>query len=200
MYDLEMIFQVLLISDVPEKISKRINETIDSFCAGGIDVSDHQTFNDCISRFIGQIYKNGLVFPKTLDSRTSLAEAISLIEQHYESQGASGYDAAYLDAVDKSGKGIEHVLRELADFIKSTEIAHWLNSFYLSNIDPIDKNRHLEIIIDLLKKYPLHLPDNIRKGNPARFIRYYRDLIELVVSSEKFSGQLVSSGRNIGPN
>jgi hypothetical protein len=200
MYDLDMILRTLSISDMPEMISQRIKETMDSFFAGGIDVSDHQKFNERISEFVRQIYGNALMFPRMLKSDAVLAEAINLLDQYYESPGGRGYDAAYLEAVDKPGKGIEHVLRELADFMKSREITHWLNSFYLSNIDPIDKNLHLEIVKSLLGKYFNHLPDSIRERNPASFIKYYRNLIDLVVSSEKFSGQLASSGRNIGPN
>jgi len=200
MKDLDAILQNLLCSNMPELISNKIDEALDSFDIDAVIVFSHREFNDCICRFIRQIYGNGLIFPKALDSRTALMEAISLLEQHYESQGAAGYDAAYLDTVDESGKGIHFVLRELAELVKSIEISRWLESCYVFIIDPIDKDQHLEIIIDLLRKHPIHIPDSIRMGNPASFIRYYRDLIELVVSIERFSMQLAGPVKNLEPN
>jgi hypothetical protein len=200
MKNLDTILQNLLCSSMPELIGRKIEEASDGFDIDTLAVSNHQEFNDCISRFIGHIYENGLVFAKILDSRTSLSEAISLLEQHYENQGTSGYDAAYLDAIDESGKGIQFVLRGLTELVKTLEVSRWLESYYASIIDPVDKGQHLKIIIDLVKKYPIHFPDNIREGNPARFINYYQDLIELVVSVEKLSAQLAGLGRNLGPN
>lgn len=197
---LDTILRILLCTSKPELISNKIDEALDSFDIDAFIVSNHQEFNDCISSFIRHIYNNGLVFPKILDSRKALSEAISFIEQYYEHQGGCGYDAAYLDAIDESSRGIQFVLRELAELVKTIEVSRWLDSCYASNIDPIDKNQHLEIIIHLFGKYSPYFPDNILKGNPARFIKYYRDLIDLVLSGEKFSAQLAGHGRNFWPS
>jgi hypothetical protein len=198
MTNLDVILSTLIDSDMPESISQKIDETLNSFNIDALFVSSHEEFNDCIGGFIRQIYGNGLVLSKTLDSHTALAEAINILEQYYENQGASGYDAAYLDVIDETGKGIQFVLRELAELVKAMEVSRWLNSVYISLIDPIDKNQHLEIVKSLLEKYSDHFSTGIKESSPVSFIKSYRELIEIVISSENLNRHIIGSKRNLG--
>ncbi len=188
------ILDTLIKSEVPEQISGRIDATFESFILK-YTVKSHQDFNRCLADFIQYFYKNGLLQAKSLCHKTALGEAIDLLELYYDSQDAIGYDAAYLDAVGNSGKGIGFVLQKIAEIIKTREIAQWQNSVFLSTIDPLDKNRHLEIVEVIIGKYGALFPDEIRSEKPVCFIDLYRELIIIIVSSEKQIRQIASPSR-----
>lgn len=177
----------------PRMISDKIDSTFGSFQLPAIRITSHQEFNGEIAHFIQHIYLRGITKPITLDNRKALTEAIYLLDSNYESSGAAGYDAAYLEVVDESGKGLDYVLTQLAETVKNLEAQKWINAFYLQNINPIDKRKHFEIIKYLFEKYPEYFPDNIKVGNPIRFCKHYRELIATVLQSESFIRHLQTS-------
>jgi hypothetical protein len=184
------ILDTLIKSEVPEQISGRIDAAFESFILMKYTVKSHQDFNCCIADFIQHIYKNGLLQAKLLCHKTAIEEAIDLLERYYDSQGARGYDTAYLDALEDSGGGVDSVLRQISEILKGVEISKWINSYFVSVIDPLDKDQHLEIIKTIFGNYPSHFPKLMTNGNPARFISLYRELIESIVSSEKSLSQI----------
>jgi hypothetical protein len=200
MYDISIILKTLINSEIPDQISQKIDSAYEAFEKTQITIRSHRDFNECIAAIVWHIYLNGLLLPKNLGKDAGLGEAIGILEHHYDNQNATGYDAAYLDAVEDTGKGIEFVLQKIAEIIKAMEIAQWQNSVFFSTIDPLDKNRHLEIVRVLLEKYGTRFPENIRFANPVRFIGLYREIIESVVSSEKLIRQIASPSKYLNIN
>jgi len=193
MSKLESILTILINSEIPNIISKKIEIATADFATSPTKIANYQEFNYQIAEYIRWIYREGLIVPIFLNDRQAFSEAISLLDGYYDSQGAIGYDAAYFDAIDESGKGIGFVRQEIAESIKAIELNRWVDSLFLTIIDPLDKQQRLELVKALLKKYADDLPENIQNGNPAQFANYYRQIIELVVSGERFAQSLINN-------
>jgi hypothetical protein len=145
---------------------------------------------------VRHLCQHGLSIPRTLTHRTALSEAVDLLDRYYEGGGIQGFDAALLDATDKNGKGPEFVLRQLSEVIKEREVRQYRNYQFLSLIDPTDRDTHRQIVERLIVEQGSLLSDDLKTGNPARFAKYYRDLLEMVISSEAFFTQIRNSSRS----
>ena len=192
MEKLESILTILINSDVPDIISKKIEIAIKDFEASPTKIAHHQEFNYQIAEYIRWIYRKGLIIPISLNDRQAFSEAVNLLDSYFDSLGTGGYEAAYLDAIDEMGKGIGIIRQEIAEIIKTIEISRWVDSLFFTIIDPLDKQQRLEVIKALLEKYAGDLPENIKKGNPAQFANYYRQFLELAASGERFTRSLIN--------
>ena len=192
MRKLDTILMALINPEVPDLISKKIESAAESFEASSPQIVCHQEFNRHVAEYIQFICKEGLGLPIFLKTKQALSEGISLLDNYYGSLGTGGYEAAYLDAIDDMGKGIGFVRREMAKIIKTIEINRWVDSLFLTTIDPLDKQQRLEVVKALLEKYAGDLPENMKKGNPAQFANYYRQLLELAVSAERLTRSLIN--------
>jgi len=191
--NIENILSELIESVQARMISDRIDSAFRSLQLPGVKVVSHCEFNNQIALFIQHIFRDGLINPVNLDKNAALAEAISLIDLHYEGFGVIGYESAYLEVIDESGKGLESVLTKMAEIIKSIETQKWLNAYYLRNINPLDKNLHAEIVKSLFEQYPEYYPENILTIDPVCFCQHYRELLDIVVQSEGFIRHLFNS-------
>lgn len=176
-----------------QRISDRIEYARNSFNLMTSDVKSHSEFNQEISRFIQHVYSRGLLVSKVVSSKGALSEAINLLDQYYGNQGGDGYNEAYLDAVSTTGKGIEFVLQALAEIISQREIGRYINWLFASIIDPTDKETHEVTIEGIIKKFGSLLPEEIVTGNPVRFVKNYRDLIETIISTNNLLKQIETS-------
>jgi hypothetical protein len=183
-----------LIESIPARtISDMIDSAFRSFQLPGERVASHNEFNEHIALFIQHIYRDGFINPVNLDKNAALAEAISLLDLYYEGFGVIGYESAYLDVIDDTGKGFEFVVTKMAEIIKNIETQKWLNAYYLRNINPLDKNLHAEIIKSLFEQHPEYYPENILTIDPVCFCQHYRELLDIVVQSEGLIRHLFNS-------
>ena len=182
-------------SEAALEISEKIDRALQSFQPGAVEIASHRELIDAIARLVEHLYQHGLSVPRTLTHRSALSEALDLLDRYYESGGILGLDAALLDATDTDGKGPEFVLRQLSEIIKEREVRQYLNYRYLSAIDPTDRDMHRWIVERLIVEQESLLPQDLKTGNPARFAKYYRDLLELVISSDTFFAQIRSSSK-----
>lgn len=171
------------------RISDRMEDALQAFRVN--EISSHIEFNGELRRFACHIYRTGLPVPRVISPRTALSEAIALLDRHYG--GDNGYYEAYLDAIDKEGKGFDFVLRSLTEMIKEIEIERKVNWQFASTIDPCDREEHLRIVTEILARFGSYLPEGILSGNPARFVRNYRQLLEIIISTNSLIKGIESS-------
>jgi hypothetical protein len=194
MIPLYELFTQLRGASVIRIIHERIDESRRHFKPELIEIKSYRDFNQQIAECIQHLYSDGLLVPRRVSLRTAMAEGLDLLEHHYEGNGGmQGYDAAYLDAVGSQGRGFEFVLSQLAESIRDREIIRYTNGQFSVLIDPSDWNTHKQIVEEIVEKYAAFLPDDIRFGNPDRFINYYRDLIEVILSSDQTIEQVGNS-------
>jgi hypothetical protein len=194
MFSLDELFAQLRGASVIRIIHERIDEARRHFKTGLMEIKSHRDFNQQTALFIQYLYSDGLLAPRRISLRAAMAEGLDLLERHYEGNGGmQGYDAAYLDAVDSQGRGFDFVLSQLAEGIRDREIFRYTNGQFSVLIDPSDWNTHKRIVEEIVEKYVAFLPDDICFGSPDRFINYYRDLIEVILSSDQTIEQVRNS-------
>ncbi|MCX6827692.1 MAG: hypothetical protein NT002_00170 [candidate division Zixibacteria bacterium] len=191
---LDELFAQLRGASVIRIIYERIDEARRHFKTGLLELKSYRDFNQHIAEFIQHLYSHGLLVPRMISLRAAMAEGLDLLERQYEGNGGiQGYDAAYLDAVSSQGRGFDFVLSQLAESIRDREIFRYTNGQFSLLIDPSDWNIHKRIVGEIVEKYAAFLPDDICNGSPDRFINYYRDLIEVILSSDQTIEQVRNS-------
>ena len=198
--DIEKMLAILQDQTIPNRISELIDDVIDRFNRSDIQVKSQSDFNRELTRFVQQVYQNGLLVNRAVSVMTALSEALDLLEYYYDAQGSQGYDAAYLDAISPYGKGFEFVLRQLAEIIKQRELQRYSNWLFSSTIDSTDWNEKRNLVYELIEKLKPFLPEDYLQGNPARFIKYYRELIEVALSTDNLLERVTSASKNISGN
>jgi hypothetical protein len=200
-FPLDELFTQLRGASVIRIIYERIDEARRHFKSGLIEIKSYRDFNQQIAECIQYLYSDGLLVPRKISLRAAMAEGLDLLERHYEgSDGMQGYNVAYLDSVGSQGRGFEFMLSQLAESIRDREIFRYTNGQFSLLIDPSDWNTHKQIVEEIVEKYAAFLPDDIRMGSPNRFIKYYRDLIEVILSSDQTIEQVRNSPKFIPGN
>ena len=182
-------------SDAVVELSEKIDRAFQSFQPRSDQIVSYREFINAVAGLVKHLYQYGLPTPRTMMHSSALSEGLDLLDRYYESSGVQGFDAAFLDAVDKNGKGPEFVLRQLSGIIKEREVRQYLNYRYLLAIDPTDRVAHRWIVERLIEEQGPLLPDDLRTGNPDRFAKYYRDLLEMVISSDVFVTHIRNSAK-----
>lgn len=165
-------------------IFDKIDRAYHSFSLNTPEIRSHREFTDAIAGLIRHIYQFGLAVPKIVGYNAALSDGLDLINSHYENQGVMGFEAALLDATDRDGPGPEYALRRLTEIIRDLEVQRYLNAKFISAIDPTDRDAHRRIVEHIFEMYSFLLPEAICDSQPDRFAKFYRELLELITSSD----------------
>ena len=178
----DIIDKVLSVSAV-EEISQIWDAAIGSYAFPQADIGSFAEFNECLTEFVLHLpgYSKEVLSGRT--SADALAEAINLLERHYDNNGAKGYDGAYLDAIDIFGAGIAAVLTKLGEAMKQQQLTLLIEWHTTNLINPTDWPLQKQIVTYLIKLLGDSLPEVIRNSDPSRFTNTYRDLIALLQSA-----------------
>jgi len=174
-------------------ISHAFDRVLDSYIDQYRISTNHAEFNREIAGFLQAVYLIGVRPSMTLSIREATAKAISLLNRYRNSQGAEGYEAAYLDAVYSGEEGIGDVCFQLLQIVKESEIRKYRDYVYATTIDPSDWRLHINITAGIIELYGEFLPPLIRESPPVRFSWYYKELINMVLSSQDIALK-ISSG------
>ena len=178
-------------------IKKRIDGPIDAavknfryYVKPSLDYKQiHRIFSD----FLRHIYENGLQTDWAIPD--PLAKAIILLENYYQGTRAIGYPAAMLDAGDTEYGGIDIVLNQLAEIIKTIERQKYFSGVFARHINPCDWHLNREIAGVLLEQYRPILPPLIRKCVSAQIVDLIPDLINKYLNSYSTLRQNVNSSQ-----
>lgn len=184
-------------TDAVVAISEKIDKALQIFQPRFAANVSYREFNEAIAGLVKHLYQSGLSIERTMTHSLALSEGLDLLDRYYESGGIQGFDAAYLDATDKNARGPDFVLHRLAEIIKEREVRLYQSYRFLAVIDPTDRDLHRWLVERLIDDQGHLLPDDLKTGNPARFTKYYRDLLELVISSEAFITQIKNSSKGL---
>jgi hypothetical protein len=181
------VLQQLLDSTVADEVADRLEVASDSYLRTITTCGNHQEFNAELSRFLQHMNLHGLRPPRTLTAREALAEAIHLLETYHSGTGASGYFAAFLDATDTPGGGLEAVLWHIAETMKEQENRKHTDWLFSSLVNPTDRDAQRDIVRGLIEEFRMHLPEELQAINPEHFAMYYRDVLEMILASFRLS-------------
>jgi len=174
------------------QISNAFDQALEEYIGQYREPDNHAEFNREISRFIQIVYGTGMKPGLTLTTQEANAKAISFLNGYCNSQGSRGYEAAYLDAVYSNEAGIGDVCFQLFQTIREIEIKKYQDYVYATTINPSDWRLHIDIVRGITELYGEYLSPLIRESPPERFSCHYRDIIEIILTSDDYALKICS--------
>jgi hypothetical protein len=123
---------------IHSKIIEPIEKAAESFNIDTKSFMRHKNFLKVIGDFVRHIYRYGLGFPKILTDSQACSEALSIVEENYQSRKSAGYFAAFLDARNSEMLGIEQVIWQIADHIMARERAKHIKWVFATKLYVLD--------------------------------------------------------------
>ena len=175
-------------TSIKTMVDEPIDKVVKEFCYDVGQPVTHREFHQLIEHFVCTIYEEGLNdFWRPLDP---LAEALSLLEKHYQGTYAFGYSSARLDANDSMHGGIDSVLQRIAESIKSIERAKHIQSVFVRYINPCDWQLRCEIVDILLEYCRPFLPPQMLRCVFKQMVDDIPLLMNIYLNSENIMQQI----------
>ena len=160
-----------------EYIDKCIEEAAAGFNFKAKAVMTHTDFIHVIGAFIHHIHRAGFRIRQELSIAQARLEAVTLLEKHYQGPFSRGYDTAFLEVLNSKFIGIDHILSQMAEIIKTATREKHINWVYLSRISPLDWPTRCQIAEILIKRWSSFLPPSIKQFSPAQLAHHLPELI-----------------------
>ena len=145
-----------------------INKAVECFSYEVSYPVSHKQFHRIIACFLQHIHREGLKSPWELSD--PLAKAILLFERYYKGIYASGYSAAVLDANNSEQGGLDPVLNEFAESIKTLEREKHIRAIFAKYLDHDDWCLRCEIARILLQRCQMFLPPQMHNCTPEQIV------------------------------
>ena len=164
-----------------ERLRREIDEPIDlvrdSFSVDTKEDISGKSFHKAIAAFVQHLFAHGLKIKQRLTIKEALATAIGILRRGYQSEHGSGYDAAHFDAVMPHQNGIEYVVWQMAELVKTAERTKYVRSALSTCIDPTDWEAKCRLTEFLLKRLEPTLPPEILQVSVERMAADWQDLL-----------------------
>ena len=162
------------------RMQRQIDEPADmagrSFCLEESESVSHSTFNLLIAEFVQHAYLKGLRLPRHFSDKKALGEAIFLLDRYYRSEHLKGYEAALVDFKANGQEGLELVLSQLTESIKTVERGKYIQWVFTRNIDHLDWSQRCLVVESYIKRNKEILPRHLLDIDPARLADNLYDL------------------------
>ena len=123
-------------------------------------INEHR-FIDIVTQFMVHMYKRGVPLSRTLSLAQARAEAIDLLERHYQGLHANGYAHALLDARRLGEEGTELVLADMAAAMKAIHQERYLDWVVARHIAPLNWQTKRDLVRALLERWRTFLPEDM---------------------------------------
>jgi len=175
-------------------IRKRIDEPIDAvlgdFTSSLQQSGQNHTPSEVCSEFVRCVYADAL--GAKWHTVNAEATSLSLLEDHYQGLWSDGYCAAVLDATNSNMGGLDFVLAQLAEIIKTKERQEYVQAVFARQINPSDWHLRCEIVKVLLARYrPLLLP-TLRECPPSQLVDEIPALTIAIISSHSTTAKITT--------
>ena len=152
---------------------------------------DHKRMHKIMSDFVHHIYTTGLRSDWIISD--PLAETLLLLDRYYQGRTSDGYTGAMIDAADNKIGGINLVLAQLKEIIKTIERAKYIKAVFSSSIDNSDWYLKCEIARMLFEKYKNILPPELLSCSPEQMADEIDSLLILIQNSFTTLQQIADS-------
>lgn len=153
----------------------------------------HPVFLDTISSFVQYVYCRAWTPRQHLSLSQAGAEAILLLEKHYRNNAATGYDAAYLDALNPTFYGIEFILEYFTQLFIHAARNHYVQWVFHSRIDGLEWSKRRELAAKLIGIWQSIEPQGLKRVNPSQMADHCAALLLSLISSEDHISHTLSS-------
>ena len=188
---IEGIFELLGGGHLNE-IEERIDRAVERFTFDEPASFSTSIFHKVITDFVRHVYEHGLALQQKLSPVQGCAEAIAILEAHYKSTYANGYEAALLDAASPEGNGLLVVISAMAGAIKERERQRYSRWIYASRLDSLDWKTRCRVAEILIDRNRLFLPQELLHWDPALLASDIHGLMNLILHADGFAQQILT--------
>ena len=188
---LARIFDCLAEEAILEAVDEPIDRAVGRFPLDPDTPLNHRAFNRVIADFIQHMYCHGLPLPRQLSPAQALAEAIDILERGYRNEEATGYDAAYLDAMDPKHNGYEKVILAIADLIKQHGRFSYQRWVFMTHI-PSDWESRYQVNKLIFDRFRPCLSSQLQSVDPAFVTDQLPDIILNLLHSDQELLRIIS--------
>ena len=114
------------------------------------DRPTYEFFLNTIGSFINHVYAHGWNPRQVLAPDQAKAEAISLLQRYYQGQSASGFEAAFLDALDPTFNGMEFVVAQITQILATKAREQHIRWILHTRLNSLDWSNRRLIAAELL--------------------------------------------------
>ena len=154
----------------------------------------YRLFINTLGLFVQSVYKYGVRVKQEITKDQARSIAYMILENGYIGMNSSGFNAAYLDAINKEIEGFELVLSKMTEIFTSMEHAKHVRWVYESRLGHLDWETKCSIGQLLLKRMEPYLPNDLARCLPAQIADHLEDLLNLMIASEKSVDKLLLEG------
>lgn len=191
---LEEVIRLLSEDCLRESCDEPIEEAVGSFQWPESPPLDQAIFLDTLGSFVSHVYAHAWSPKQKLAPGQARAEAVRLLQGHYQGQNASGYEAAYLDARHSTFAGLEFVLGQLGQILVDKarkQRVRWVLHQYL-NCLPWALSR--QVASELMQRWQIVDAESLHQTNPSQMADHCVDLLMAQIASESQVSEMLSAG------
>ena len=163
-----------------ETLHRRIDEPIlrilDGFDGRMETPFSVRAFHQVIGDFVKAIYRDGLPIKQDLNEEQAQVEAIHML-QDYQGQRSKGYGAALFDAAQVDRNGIQHVLQQMAEWVRVHERDRYMHWVLATCVDHTDWPLMCQMVEYLLKELKPYLSESVLNCPPTQLADQWPQLL-----------------------
>lgn len=168
-----------------EALAAKIGAPIDaaraSYLMDEVTVDSYEAFQDAVAAYYLAMLRHTGAAPVEGGIEAIAAEAFSLLQRAFETQG--GADAAWAEAQFGTSGGMRLVLDTLTEQYKTDRQSQHVERVLKEILDPLDWDARTAFMQALLERLGPHLPPDLRRQPPERFARHYPIILKTYVQS-----------------
>lgn len=163
------------------KISHPIDNARSSFLMESVTADSYEVFNEVISSYFIHLLNHTRQIIDPIEVEVVRSEATALLERAFSSKGGLG--AAWAEARDATQGGLRFVLDSMTDQFKREENEKYVGYVLKSAMDPLDWERKVEIVRNLISRLQNYLPPEIKSNPPERYASNFNEIVKVYVNS-----------------
>ena len=152
------------------RIDEPFQQVASSFTVDPALPLTHRHFHQVIQAFTHHLYLRAMPIAQNLTPAQALDEAVAILEQTYRNPDATGYDAAYLDAMNPNQNGYEIVLLSIAEALRQRVRLHYINGVFTTHLKTMAWETQRELARWILTHYHSSLSPMLAQAPPASLV------------------------------
>ena len=155
---------------------------------------DQAVFLDTLGSFVSHVYAHAWSPKQKLAPSQARAEAVRLLQGHYQGQTASGYEAAYLDARHSTFAGLEFVLAQLGQILADKARKQRVRWVLHEHLNCLPWSLKRQMASEMMKRWRIIAPQSLHQTNPSQMADHCADLLMAQIASESQASEMLSAG------
>jgi hypothetical protein len=175
--NLDQLFELMDEDMIYQRTNKPLDNAFSHFATPDIEDVTHEGFNSVLGDFFQHINRYGLN-ARILTKDEALQEGVWFLESYYPPTDDSGYEEAYLYALNK---GYSDLLEQILEFMKSVERKKYMNWIFLTIVKPMNWDLKRKLAEKILERFGHHFPQNMKNLLVGQLANDLETVIETVV-------------------